>query len=78
MLLCAGGVKDVDTCKGDGGSPLTCRQGREGPWFQTGIVSFGIGCAEEGIPAVYASVAQAACWIDKEVYLNKQHYSTMH
>merc|ERR1711892_852452 len=66
-FMCAGGVKDVDTCRGDGGSPLTCRQGREGPWFQTGIVSFGIGCAEEGIPAVYANVAQAACWIDKEV-----------
>ena len=32
-FLCAGGEKDIDTCKGDGGSPLTCRQGN-GPWVQ--------------------------------------------
>ena len=32
-FLCAGGEKDIDTCKGDGGSPLTCRQ-PDGPWVQ--------------------------------------------
>ena len=32
-FICAGGEKDIDTCKGDGGSPLTCRQ-PGGPWFQ--------------------------------------------
>ena len=32
-FLCAGGEKDIDTCKGDGGSPLTCKQGN-GPWVQ--------------------------------------------
>ena len=32
-FICAGGQKDIDTCKGDGGSPLTCRQPK-GPWFQ--------------------------------------------
>jgi secreted trypsin-like serine protease len=25
-FICAGGIKDIDTCKGDGGSPLTCEQ----------------------------------------------------
>ena len=65
-FMCAGGVKGIDTCKGDGGSPLVCQQ-RNGPWYQAGIVSWGIGCGERNVPAVYASVASATCWIDKEV-----------
>jgi len=70
-FICAGGQKDIDTCKGDGGSPLTCKQ-PQGPWFQAGIVSWGIGCGENKTPAVYANVAQASCWIDNAVqcYLN--------
>ena len=32
-FICAGGQKDIDTCKGDGGSPLTCRH-PGGLWFQ--------------------------------------------
>ena len=64
--MCAGGIGGVDTCKGDGGSPLVCKN-RNGPWYQAGIVSWGIGCGEENIPAVYASVATASCWIDSEV-----------
>ena len=38
-FLCAGGEKDIDTCKGDGGSPLTCRQGK-GPWVQVALFYF--------------------------------------
>ena len=34
---------------------------------QRGIVSWGIGCGEEGVPAVYANVAHVVCWIDDEV-----------
>lgn len=43
-----------------------CQQ-TQGSWYQAGIVSFGIGCAEKDVPAVYADVAHAACWIDQEV-----------
>ena len=32
-FICAGGQKDIDTCKGDGGSPLTCEQS-DGSWVQ--------------------------------------------
>ena len=32
-FICAGGKKGVDTCKGDGGSALVCKnQGQ--PWYQ--------------------------------------------
>jgi len=70
-FMCAGGVKGVDTCKGDGGSPLTCKISGTNSWVQAGIVSWGIGCGEEGVPAVYANVAHVVCWIDHQV---KKHY----
>jgi len=66
-FICAGGIRGVDTCKGDGGSPLTCRMQGTNKWVQAGIVSWGIGCGEEGVPAVYANVAHVVCWIDYEV-----------
>ena len=72
-FICAGGIRGVDTCKGDGGSPLTCRMRGSNKWVQAGIVSWGIGCGEEGVPAVYANVAHAVCWIDDEV---KKYFNT--
>jgi len=65
-FLCAGGEDDRDTCKGDGGSPLTCEL-NDGSLVQAGIVSWGIGCGEIGTPAVYTDVGKAACWIDTTV-----------
>ena len=62
-------MQGVDTCKGDGGAPLVCKL-PSGPWFQSGIVSWGIGCGEDNVPAVYANVAEAACWIDREVRIS--------
>lgn len=66
-FICAGGVKGVDTCKGDGGSPLTCKHTDSDTWIQAGIVSYGIGCGESDMPAVYASVARVSCWLDQQV-----------
>jgi len=65
-FVCAGGKGQIDTCQGDGGSPLTCKMPGSSSWFQAGIVSWGIGCGSES-PAVYANVAKASCWIDYEV-----------
>lgn len=37
----------LDTCKGDGGSPLVCPvQGHAGHYYQAGIVAWGIGKKE--------------------------------
>uniref|UniRef100_A0A1Y9H2Q6 Phenoloxidase-activating factor 2 n=1 Tax=Anopheles dirus TaxID=7168 RepID=A0A1Y9H2Q6_9DIPT len=64
-FICAGGEKGRDTCKGDGGSPLVCPiPGSEGYYYQAGMVAWGIGCGEDGIPGVYVNVAMFRGWID--------------
>lgn len=67
-FLCAGGIEGKDTCKGDGGSPLFCTlPGEEHRYQLAGIVSWGIECAKEDVPAVYANVAYLRTWIDEKV-----------
>merc|ERR1719147_574882 len=64
-FICAGGQDGKDTCKGDGGSPLVCPSKYDPyTYIQTGVVAWGIGCGENNVPGVYASVSEAVCWID--------------
>jgi len=64
-FMCALGKDGKDTCKGDGGSPLVCpRKSDPSRFDQAGIVAWGIGCSNDDVPGVYASVAKGACWID--------------
>jgi len=64
-FICAGGEGYKDTCKGDGGSPLVCASKYDPyTYVQAGIVAWGIGCGEDNIPGVYASVPEGLCWID--------------
>uniref|UniRef100_A0A1Y9HAE1 Phenoloxidase-activating factor 2 n=1 Tax=Anopheles farauti TaxID=69004 RepID=A0A1Y9HAE1_9DIPT len=64
-FICAGGEKGRDTCKGDGGSPLVCPiPGTNNYFYQAGMVAWGIGCGEDGIPGVYVNVAKFRGWID--------------
>lgn len=66
-FVCAGGQRDVDTCQGDGGSPLSCpMEGQESRYMLTGMVAWGIGCNEER-PAAYAHVAGVRNWIDQHM-----------
>jgi len=61
-MICAGG-SDKDACQGDSGGPLVCT-GQDGVLRISGIVSWGVGCATEGIPGVYTNVRKYVSWID--------------
>ena len=51
-----------DTCQGDSGGPLVVADGKGG-WMHAGVVSFGDGCAQPGVPGIYASTLKYAPWI---------------
>lgn len=65
--LCAGGEAEKDACRGDGGGALMriyTGNGNNSPnWIQYGIVSWGVGCARAGYPAVYTRVSDYLDWI---------------
>ncbi|XP_037716915.1 phenoloxidase-activating factor 2 [Drosophila subpulchrella] len=66
-FICAGG-DGKDTCKGDGGSPLFCTMPGETDRYQlVGIVSWGVECGVEDVPAVYANVPHLRNWIDEKI-----------
>ncbi|XP_066138915.1 uncharacterized protein [Euwallacea fornicatus] len=60
-FICAGGEEGKDACKGDGGGPMVCERG--GTWQLVGVVSWGIGCGQVGVPGVYVRVAHYLDWI---------------
>ncbi|XP_038110196.1 phenoloxidase-activating factor 2 [Culex quinquefasciatus] len=65
-FLCAGGEAGMDTCKGDGGSPLMCDRG-DGTYVQAGIVAWGIDCGRENVPGVYVKVAKFVDWMKETI-----------
>lgn len=65
-MLCAGGA-DKDACQGDSGGPMVCQQEGDLGRCIAGIVSWGVGCATEGIPGVYTNVRKYNKWIEKTV-----------
>lgn len=66
-MLCAGyeaGLKDA--CQGDSGGPLIIGSSKGTPLL-TGVVSWGVGCAEPGKFGVYSKVSKAAAWISQTI-----------
>lgn len=53
-----------DTCGGDSGGPLFDLDGDLGDPIVLGITSFGLNCAERGVPGIYANVGNYVDWID--------------
>jgi len=61
--LCAGGEEGKDACSGDGGGPLVCGTEHENGATLAGLVSWGVGCGERGVPGVYTNIANYVNWI---------------
>ncbi|CAG9831504.1 unnamed protein product [Diabrotica balteata] len=66
-FMCAGGEKNKDACKGDGGSPLMCLLPGQTRYFVMGVVSWGIGCGTENVPGIYASAIKLKPWVLDEL-----------
>jgi trypsin len=60
-MICAG-EEGRDSCQGDSGGPLVC--GEEGSEVLCGVVSWGIGCALDGYPGVYAEASNYIEWLN--------------
>jgi hypothetical protein len=52
-----------DSCQGDSGGPLIFTPPGTSKEIQVGVVSWGVGCALDGFPGVYADVAKVYNWI---------------
>ena len=70
-LICGGGKKNVDTCKGDLGGPLVCNsKGDPDRFVQLGIISATLAdseCGQLGIPRLFASLPNGICFIKSAI-----------
>jgi len=65
--LCAGGEEGKDACSGDGGGPLVCAMEGQHKSVLVGLVSWGVGCGEAGVPGVYTNIANYVHWIRETI-----------
>ncbi|XP_017843609.2 uncharacterized protein LOC108600489 isoform X2 [Drosophila busckii] len=72
-MFCAGHHRGrIDTCAGDSGGPLLCRDTTKAnhPWTIFGITSFGDGCAKRNKFGIYAKVPNYVDWVWSVVNCN--------
>ncbi|XP_072748554.1 transmembrane protease serine 9-like [Anoplolepis gracilipes] len=60
-MLCAYS-DNTDACQGDSGGPLLSER-KDEKYEEIGIVSWGIGCADPGVPGVYVKITDYLNWI---------------
>lgn len=66
--FCAGLVVGQDSCDGDSGGPLFCKNPylNDGRYYLYGIVSYGVvNCGTDGLPGVYTKMASFTDWINQ-------------
>ena len=64
-MICAGfAAGGKDTCQGDSGGPIMYFNTADNTFYQTGVTSFGNGCAVPNNPGVYTRAANYLDWIE--------------
>ncbi|CAH2987015.1 unnamed protein product [Chilo suppressalis] len=63
--ICAGGVKNNDSCSGDSGGPLMYKT--KGQNHIVGILNFGSKTCGDGQPSVYTRVSRYNAWIYRKI-----------
>lgn len=67
-MFCAGHRKGrMDSCAGDSGGPLLCKDfsSSNHPWTIFGITSFGDGCGKKGKYGIYTKLPNYVRWIHR-------------
>lgn len=67
-MVCAG-AQGKDACQGDSGGPFTVKSATSQHQL-VGVVSWGYGCAADGLYGVYSEVAKLRTWIDTKIAAN--------
>lgn len=74
-MICAGLREGGrDSCQGDSGGPMVSES--DNRWVQSGVVSFGVGCALPRLPGVYARVSRYQDWINNVIVSNRPMFVT--
>ncbi|XP_006868904.1 PREDICTED: serine protease 44 [Chrysochloris asiatica] len=63
--ICGYSDQGKDSCQGDSGGPLVCEFNHT--WMQVGIVSWGIGCGQKGVPGVYTEISFYKDWLIRQL-----------
>ncbi|XP_071854282.1 transmembrane protease serine 3-like isoform X2 [Apostichopus japonicus] len=67
IMICAGFHDGgVDSCNGDSGGPLMCRNS-DGRWDLVGVTSFGIFCAFPELPGIYTRISAHLQFISEHI-----------
>ncbi|XP_036614287.1 acrosin-like isoform X2 [Trichosurus vulpecula] len=59
--------KNMDTCEGDSGGPLMCKDNETKVYVVHGIASWAVGCARINLPGLYTSTWHFLNWITSKI-----------
>ena len=67
-MFCAGYTDGYGSCEGDSGGPMVRQKFKDdATWYQIGIVSWGVGCAQRGQYDYYTDVAKYVDWVNEKM-----------